>query len=356
MNLDDLESFRARDPGDMLAWIDAVPQQIEDAWRAAEGLDVPESLAAVERIVVAGMGGSAMGAGLVQALAAHESPAPFEVVRDYRLPAHTRGPRTLVIASSYSGNTEETLAAFAQAGEQGTQRLVLAGGGELVARARAEGVPSVLLPVPEPAPQPRAMVVYSCVLLLGLLCRLGLLADKRADVEESAEVLRARWSEIRAATPAVRNPAKRLAGQLVGRIPVVFGADVLAPVAQRWKGQLNENAKSWAGFDVLPELNHNTVAGILFPQELMTKVAVILLTTHLYPQRIQRRFDVTRQLFMEQGLAVDVIKARGESLLAAMLSALHFGDYVSYYLAMAYDVDPTPIPPIQELKEQLARG
>jgi hypothetical protein len=338
------------------------------------------------------------------------------VVRGYSLPAYARGPRTLVIGSSYSGNTEETLAAFEEAHARGAKLLAVTSGGRLAELARAYGAALAPLPgatagtagvAPNPAmeaapevpaipsmpetlstlgtpptppvlpivpkvdrsspaslaggtggqvPQPRAVVGYSFILLLGVLCRLGVLGDKRADLDEAVDVLRMRWPEIEAGMPAVRNPAKRLAGQLVQRIPVIYGAGALAPVAMRWKTQLNENAKTWAGYEALPELNHNAVVGIMFPQELMTKVAVVMLTAPLDPPRIRRRFDVTRELLMHQGIAVDVIKARGHSLLANVLSALHFGDYVSYYLAMAYQVDPSPVPPIDLLKEELAKG
>ncbi len=356
MDLDDLDAFAQIDPRGMLAWIDGLPKQCQDAWEATRKLLLPGELKQVTRIVVAGMGGSAIGGSLVQALAAPECPLPITVVRDYTLPAFVRGPETLVIASSFSGNTEETLAAFDEAHARGARLIAQTGGGKLAERARAYGATVVPLPMPSPAPQPRAVVGYSFVALAGVLCGLGFMADKDADVREAVEAVRARQPELQAASPAVRNPAKRLAGQLVGRIPAVYGADLLAPVAQRWKGQMNENAKTWSEYDVLPELNHNAVVGIMFPPELMTRVAVVMLTSSLYHPRIQRRFDVTRQLLMQQGILIEVVKARGTSRLAQMLTTLHYGDYVSYYLAMANQVDPTPVPPIDYLKGELAQG
>lgn len=356
MNLDDLEVIARCDAGDMHKWMMSLPQQCEDAWAATRALELPAEFGQARHVVIAGMGGSAIGGALLQALAAPECPVPITVVRDYALPAFVRGPEMLVIASSYSGNTEETLAAFEEARGRGVRLLAQTAGGALAERANAYGVPIVPMPVAAPAPQPRAVVGYSFVTLAGILQRLGLVSDKTADVQEAAELTRAGTAQFKAETPAVRNPAKRLAGQLVGRIPAVYGADLLAPLARRWKGQFNENAKTWSEFEVLPEQNHNAIAGILCPPDLMTRVAVIILVSTLYSPRIRRRCDVTRELLMQQGILVDEVRARGTSRLAQMLSILQYGDFASFYLAMAYAVDPTPIPPIALLKQELARA
>jgi glucose/mannose-6-phosphate isomerase len=355
MNLDDLDTFRTLDPSRMIDWIDRVPQLCLDAWQAAQAFELPAGLDGLERVVITGMGGSAMGGMLARALAARTSPVPVEVVRDYELPAHVRGPRTLVIASSYSGNTEETLAAFAEAGARGARRLALSSGGALAEQARAAGVPWAALPATQPVTQPRTLVPYTFVWLLGLFGRLGLIAGAADDLHEAVALMQSRAQALRAESPVARNPAKRLAGQLVERIPVVFGAGVLAPVAERWKGQFNENAKTWSGYDALPELDHNTLSGTMFPSDLMTRVAVIILTAPSYSARMQQRADLTRESLLRLGIAVDVIKARGQSGLAQMLTALHYGDYTSYYLAMASGVDPTPIPAIEWFKTELAR-
>jgi glucose/mannose-6-phosphate isomerase len=153
----------------------------------------------------------------------------------------------------------------------------------------------------------------------------------------------------------VKNPAKRLAGQLMGRVPVIHGAGILSPAARRWKTQLNENAKTVAQWEEMPELNHNTVEGLEFPPPLMTKIAVVFLRSPRFdPPRVALRFDLTQTLYLQQGLAPDTVKARGQSPLAQVMSAVQFGDYVSFYLAMAYGVNPTPVPAITRLKEKLA--
>lgn len=352
MNLDDLDTFHQTDPEDMLGHIAGLPQQCRDAWERAQSFALPFDPDAIRHIVIIGMGGSAIGGDLLQALAAPECPIPISVVRDYDLPAFVKGPEALVIGSSYSGNTEETLSAFEQAHARGCQLLALTTGGRLAELAHDYGAP--VMPIAYKS-QPRAAVGYAFISLVALVCRLGFLRDQANDLAEAVGVMRARQAEIHADVPVVRNPAKRLAGQLVQRIPVVYGAGYLAPVARRWKGQFNENAKAWSHFEVLPELNHNAVSGISFPPELMTRVAVIQLTSSLDHPQIQRRHEITREILMQQGIAVDVIKGRGQSPLAQMLSVLHFGDYTSYYLAMCYGVDPTPVPSIAQLKERLSQ-
>lgn len=352
MNLDDLNTFRQIDSEDMLGHIAGLPQQCRDAWDQAQNYDLPLQPAAIRHIVIAGMGGSAIGGALLQALAAPECPIPISVVRDYDLPAFARGAETLVIGSSYSGDTEETLSAFQQAHERGCQLLALTTGGRLAELAHDYGAP--VLPILYRS-QPRAAVGYAFISLVAVVCRLGFLRDQADDLDEALSVMKARQAEIHADVPVVRNPAKRLAGQLVQRIPVIYGGGYMAPVARRWKGQFNENAKAWSHFEVMPELNHNAICGIGFPAELMTRVAVIQLTSALDHPRVQRRHEITREILMQQGIAVDVIKGRGQSPLAQMLSVLHFGDYTSYYLAMCYGVDPTPVPSIAQLKERLAQ-
>jgi glucose/mannose-6-phosphate isomerase len=151
--------------------------------------------------------------------------------------------------------------------------------------------------------------------------------------------------------PVVKNPAKRIAGQLVGRWVTVLGSGLLAPVARRWKGQVSEVAKSWAQFEFLPEANHNTLAGIQFPEDMLNNMAVIFLTSASDHPRNLLRSKLTRDIFMLEGIGTDVIESKGDNRLAHQWTSLHFGDYVAYYLAMMYRVDPTPVAAIEGFKE-----
>jgi glucose/mannose-6-phosphate isomerase len=352
MDLDDLDLLRQVDTQDMIGHINALPDQLRAAWAYAKALDLPAALSRVWRVVVCGMGGSAIGGELLAAVGADECQVPIIVHRAYDLPACVSGADTLVIAISHSGNTEETLAAFESAQARGARLLAITTGGQLAEAAHRAGATLWAYGYDS---QPRAALGYIYGLLLAAASRLGLMADKAGDVLEAARVMRQQAEAVRPESPVARNSAKRLAGQLVGRIPVIYGAGLLAPVARRWKTQLNENGKQWAHFEVLPELNHNAVCGIMFPAEvLMSKIFVLHLLSPLYDgPRIARRHQATRQLLMQEGINTDVIEAHGQSRLAQQMTALHFGDYVSFYVAMANRVDPTPITPIDILKESL---
>jgi glucose/mannose-6-phosphate isomerase len=301
--------------------------------------------------MIAGMGGSAIGADLLAAYAAPKSRIPIFVHRDYDLPAWANGPETLVIASSHSGNTEETLSAFDVALARNCRCMAIATGGALAQVARARGVSLCTF---EHRGQPRAAVGYSFGLLLAILTRLGLLPDPGDELVSAVESMRRQQETLRAETPVAQNPAKRLAGQLIGRWVSVFGAGLLAPVARRWKGQISEIAKAWAQFEFLPEANHNTLAGIINPADLFSRHIALFLCAPSDHPRNRLRSDLTRQSFMIEGISTDAIEARGNTPLAHLWTSLHFGDYVAYYLAMAYEVDPTQVAAIAYFKQEMA--
>lgn len=352
MNLDDLQAFQEIDPNNMLAAIDELPDQLEQAWELGQRLPLGD-IGGIQQIVIAGMGGSAIGADLLSAYVAPMVMVPVIVWRNYDLPAYAFGEDTLVISSSHSGNTEETLSAFEAAWEAGAQVLAITTGGELAWRAENVGVPVWRF---EHDGQPRAAVGFSFGLLLGLLSRLGVIPDPEPELEEALQALRAQQAGIRADVPVAENPAKRMAGQLMGRWPTILGADFLAPVARRWRGQISELAKAVAQFEELPEADHNMVAGVENPEALFAQTMLVFLQGEAQHERNELRVQVTRQVLMLEGFNTDVIHAKGDSRLAQQWTALHFGDYTAYYLAMAYGVDPTPVAAIEDLKNRLSEG
>lgn len=351
VNLDDIRTYEQGDHQRMRDRVAELPAQCADAWHLVKGLSLPESYRAVRGVVVLGMGGSAIGGDLAAGLVAGECPVPVTVIRGYDLPAWV-GPEMLVVGSSYSGKTKETLTAFSQALERGCRTAVIATGGDLAGWAQERGIPLLRF---SPCLAPRAAIGYSLMLFLGLLWKAGLVLDYGKDLDEAIAVLEDWQRELRPETPTARNPAKRLAGQLIGRLPVVYGAGFLAPVARRWKGQFNENAKQWAIWEDMPELNHNAVVGYGMPEGVRDRVYAILLCSRQDHPWIQARWDITKELLLQEGIAPDEIWARGNSPLAQMLSLVHFGDYVSLYLAILNGVDPTPVPQIDYLKKRLAR-
>lgn len=350
MELNAHQQFSQIDTENMLDHIDGLPEQLIFAYQLGMNLDLPK-MEPVNTIVVAGMGGSAIGADLLAAYAMDQLRVPFIVHRDYGLPAFAIGRDKLVVVSSHSGNTEEALSAYQVALERGCQVVVVTTGGSLAEAAEQAGTPVLRF---EHTGQPRAAVGFSFGLLLVLLSRLGLIADASAEVEETHAVLTALKSRIQADVPLMQNPAKRQAGQFVGRHVMIFAGSLLAPVARRWKTQFNEVAKTFAVYEPLPEANHNTLAGIYNPPEHVRHAYGMFLAAGQEHPRNQLRLQRTRELFMLEGIATDFFNAKGESRMSQMWSALLFGDYVAYYLAILYDMDPTSIPPITALKEAMA--
>ena len=351
IDLDNWTLFHQIDPDDMLGRIAELPQQCRDAWANVQGLELPAEYRRVNRVVALGMGGSAIGGDLLRVLAEPECALPIVTNRDYTVPAFVNAD-TLVIASSYSGNTEETLSAFQEVRQRGAALLAITTNGKLAQQARELGAPLLTFRYQS---QPRAALGYSLVSLIGVMQRLDFIGDKAADLEEAIAVMEALQEEIRETVPVTENLAKQLARRLHGRLPVIYGSGYLGEVAHRWKTQLNENAKAWSFFEQLPELNHNAVVGYQFPKELAERILVVMLTSSLDHPRNKARFQVTQEILTRHGIAYETIEARGKSPLAQMLSAIHFGDYVSFYLAMLYEVDPTPVQAIGYLKERLAQ-
>ncbi|HEY32746.1 MAG TPA: bifunctional phosphoglucose/phosphomannose isomerase [Dehalococcoidia bacterium] len=347
----DSSNLKKLDPEDMLGRIHEVPWQCQQAWQMAKDFTLPKEYSDINKVLIIGMGGSAIGGDLVSSLAVPESKLPIIVNRGYELPAFV-DDKTLVIASSYSGNTEETLSAFNQALETGAKKLAITTGGKLKSIADENGIPVLTFTYRS---QPRAALAFSFLPILCFMQKLGVVGDKSADVDEALAVLQKLSIKIDETRPASKNPARKLAERLHGHLTVIYGAGLLSEVARRWKTQLNENSKAWAFHEVFPELNHNAVVGYQFPPELAEKIVVVLLRSPLLAQPIQRRYEVTCELLKRAGVQYEFVDGEGTSHLSQMLSLVLFGDYVSYYLAILYRVDPSPVEAINYLKEQLAQ-
>ena len=348
MNLDDITSFKNLDSQNMLGEIDNLPGQLQSAWELGQ-LQLLPDVQGITHILISGMGGSAIAADLLAAYIGPTCQVPVIVHRDYDLPAWAHGSQTLVIASSHSGTTEEILTVFDTATHADCRLLAICTGGELQKRAAAQQVPVWKF---THAGQPGAALGYSFGLLLAAFARMGLIPDPEKELLEALAGMRSQQETLRANVPVVQNPAKRMAGQLVGRWVNVIGSGILAPVARRWKCQINEIAKAGAGFEFLPEADHNTLAGLENPELLMQTMTLFLRSPFDHP-RNHLRTDLTRHAFMVAGLNTDFYNANGESRLAHLWTALHFGDYLAYYLAMAYGMNPAPMDAFQNLEAAL---
>ncbi|MBL8109470.1 MAG: bifunctional phosphoglucose/phosphomannose isomerase [Anaerolineales bacterium] len=350
MNLDDLERFKQLDTLNMLGEIDNLPDQLASAYQLGMKHALPD-WKDFKQVVIAGMGGSAIGADLLASYCASLALLPVSVHRDYSLPLFARGGETLVVCSSHSGNTEETLDAFESARKSECRIVVVSTGGELAKRAKENNIPLWTF---DHKGQPRAAVGFSFGLLLAMFQRLGFIPDQSKEMEDAVASMKRTQQHLKADVPAVKNPAKRYAGQLMGRWVTFMGSGLLSVVARRWKGQINEVAKAGANFEFLPEADHNTLAGTMNPQEtLNAHTMTLFLRAPSDHPRNRLRSDLTRKAFMLEGMNTDYIDARGNTPLAHMWTSILFGDYMSYYLAMGYGVDPTPIQALVELKEAM---
>jgi len=349
--LDDLAAYQRIDPEGMLSRIRDLPRQCRAAWNEAQGLKLSNDYRDIDKVVILGMGGSAIAGDFLRSLVALESPVPIFSHRNYDLPLLV-DDRTLLIASSYSGNTEEVLSAFDQGLATGAKKVAITTDGELLATARAKNVPAFVFAYPA---EPRAALGYSFMPLLAIAQKLGIVTDKSADVDEAVAVMEGLAARIDESAPLARNPAKQLAQRLHQRLPVVYGAGILAPVARRWKGQLNETSKVWCFYEELPEADHNALVGYGLPKEMAARALVVFLRAPSLHPRILLRYDLTRTALEEAGVESAMVEAEGKSSLAQMMSATLFGDWVSLYLAILNGVAPAPTPPIGILKERLAR-
>lgn len=343
------DSIAAVDSTGQLEDILGLPDQLRDAlWRVeSANLQSPDS---PDGLVVAGMGGSAIGGALARAALGDRASRPIVLARGYALPAWTT-PDTTILCASYSGNTEETLAVYEAAGALGAPRIVATTGGKLAEAARHDDVPVIPLPG---GFQPRAAVAYSVVVALEVasLCGVGESLHAEIDVAAAhAEELVSRWGPE--AEPECL--PKALARGLHGTVSQIAGAGLTAPIAYRWKSQINENAKMPSFASELPELDHNEISGWEGSAELARFSAVFLDDSDLHP-RIRQRIELTRGIIASGGATTYRVEAVGDTRTERLFSLVLLGDLVSLYLAALRGVDPGHVDAIDRLKEALAQG
>ncbi len=352
MSFEDLAAMRRLDSQGLIDQMYQLPDQLENAWNLGQILPLPDREGLVN-IVAAGVGDSVAGLELAAAYVSNMCPLSISICRQYSLPAWAWGPGTLVIVSSHTGNDEEAESVFEQAHTRGCRVVVLTTGGRLSALGKQHGDPCWLF---EFSGQPRQAVGFSFGFLIACLFRMELIPDPQPDLRDALHALRNQLTNLLPDVPVAFNPAKRLAGQMIGRWVVIMAADDLEPVARRWKSQINQVSKTWAGFEGLPEADHHTPAGLSHPEgALMQMIALFLAAPSNHP-RNQLRLDLTRQMFMVQGINTDVLYAKGESAMAYLWTLVILGDYTSYYLAIACGEDPTPVEAISLLALELERG
>jgi glucose/mannose-6-phosphate isomerase len=333
------DDIRAVDPSNQLDDVLALPDHLRDAlWRVeSAGLEPVEATG----LVVCGMGGSAVGGLLARSALGDSLGLPMLVFRDYELPSWTP-PDRVVLCSSYSGNTEETLACFEAAEAIGARRYVATTGGRLADAARASDVPVIGLPG---GLQPRHSVGYGFTVACEVAALVGASPGARTQIDTAA-------AHLEDSRDAIAARAVEVAEQIGDSLPVIYGCDLTVPVAYRWKCQVNENAKRHAFDNQLPEADHNEIVGWDGDGRAESCAAIFLLDSDQHPRQ-RERAELTAKLIEPEAAAVITVETEGETRIARMLSAVLLGDLVSLHLAARAGVDPGPIEVIDRLKDEL---
>lgn len=343
-----LEEIRAVDPSGMFDLLGSFPAQIREAVAIGNEARIPPFSRGIRNIVLCGLGGSAIGGDLLRTYLAGDLKVPFLVNRMYTLPAFV-GKETLVIVSSYSGNTEETNAAHREALKRKARILCITSGGR-TAKLAGRGP---LIRVPGGLP-PRAALGYSFFPLLISLAKAGFIRERSKATGETIALLD-RLAGIYAVPDPATNAALRYAESLRGRIGVIYsGTERFDSVNTRWRGQIAENGKALAFGHVIPEMNHNELVGWKALREPMREMQVFILRDRDDHRRVRIRMDVTKQVLGEHTSRITEVWSEGSSLLARMFSLVYLGDWVSLYLAVLHGIDPTPVAVIDRLKQELA--
>ncbi|MBD3368194.1 MAG: bifunctional phosphoglucose/phosphomannose isomerase [Candidatus Eisenbacteria bacterium] len=349
--LDNREHIERNDPDGMLGHIMSFGDHLRTAGRTAGGALAGMSIERPAAVVVAGMGGSAIAGDLIRGALADLLSVPMSVARGYVLPAFVKRD-TLVVASSYSGNTEETLSAHADAVARGARVVCMTTGGRLAELADARGEPVVPLAAGLP---PRAALGHGLASLLSVLAAAGLTADPSDELASMASAADSAAARFAPEVPSDSNGAKGLAVWLDTGVPVVYGAEPhTAAVATRWVGQLAENAKTVGHANVLPEMNHNEIVGYGDRRALGGMQRVVFLRDADDHERIARRIAITADVLSEEGVESREVRSFGDTRLGRLVSLVLAGDYVSVYLAALRGIDPTPVEPIDRLKRALS--
>lgn len=345
--LDDNNVLRQRDPSSALG---VAAEQYQQT-RFAVAVNNPEHDGrGITRVVVAGMGGSALAALLVKSWLKAELAVPFEVVRTYDLPGYVNA-ETLVIASSYSGNTEETLSCLEIARSRGAQTAIIAAGGALIEQAIESDIAHVQLP---DHLQPRMAVIYNLRALAALLGHFGIISHMAFDeIAETSDWLAMETANWTSDVSTDKNYAKQLALTAVGKTPVFYAGSLMSPVAYKWKISWNENAKNVAFWNEIPEFSHNEFIGwTSHPVE--KPFAIFDLVSRFEHPQILKRFEVSDRLLSGRRPKSTTVHLEGNSEIAQMLWGSILADFVSIYVAILNGVDPTPVPLIEKLKAELA--
>ena len=354
--LDNPEEIRKLDKSSVFDSIILFPDQMEQAWQEVSKIKIPlEKFKEVKNIIVTGMGGSALGARIIDSLNFEVLDVPMEIINGYHLPAYAN-QGTLAIISSYSGNTEETLSCLDEAIRQKCQLFAITNGGRLAELAKDKGIPAYIFKSRyNPSGQPRLGLGYSITAQLALLSRLKFLRLTEAQITEVIHYLNQIRDNLLIDSPTEKNEAKRVASDFKEKIIVVVSGEHLIGAAHTFKNMLNENSKTFAVRFSLPELNHHLLEGLAFPKENSEVVKVMFLESEVYDEEIKKRIKVTKEVLKENKIPYGSLLLKGRTRLIQAFETVYLGSLISYYLAILNKVDPATIPWVDFFKKELEK-
>jgi len=352
--LDNPKTFTTYDTSDIAFGVERLSQQMKAAFESTKTIKIPKSYSGVDRVLVAGMGGSSLGAHVLQTGLSDRLKVSVELLRGYNLPAWVNS-KTLVLLSSFSGNTEEVLYVARQAKDRKAKIAVISSGGKLASFARRQKYPSYLFKPGDLAKEPRLGIGFSVAGILGLFEQAGFIKVSKKEkvnlISAMAEVVDSCAIDV----PEIENPAKQVAQALKGRPMLIISSEHLVGSAHVFTNQIHENAKQFAQLHELPELNHHLMEGLTFPKEMFTKFTVVMFKSKHYHACVQKRYPITAKVFEKLGAEVIEYETRGSTKFEEVAEVLQFGSFVSYYLAMLNKVNPMEIPYVDWFKEELEK-
>jgi glucose/mannose-6-phosphate isomerase len=351
--LDSREKIKELDKSKLLSSVEALGDQILDALEQTKAIQIPENYKSIKNVVVSGMGGSALGSHVIKSVFKSELKVPFEVVSHYDLPAYVNSD-TLVLLSSYSGTTEETLSGAEQAKAMGAKVIVITAGGKLAELAKENNWPIYLInPNFNPCNQPRMSIGYGIASQLSLFAKAGVITDQNSALTGIASKLKAMIPSL--APESENSIAKTLAFSAFDKHIILVGAEHLVGAAHTINNQLNENAKVLTSEWHLPEFNHHYLEALSFPKLAKDTTMFLLFNSALYSPRLQKRVLITKDLLEQKGYEAHAILATSETKLEQVFEMIQIGEFIAAYLPILYGINPSPIPNVDWFKSEMAK-
>jgi len=353
--LDDVKKIKKLDSKNMLGSLESLYYQIEEVFEIAKKMKLSGEYKKANRILVMGMGGSALGAHIIKTFNFDSLKLPLEIINGYHLPAYA-DKNTLVICSSYSGSTEEILNSAAEAKKKKTKLLIICSGGKLGEFAKLNKIPALIFTTNNnPCGSPRMGLGYSIFGQLLLFDKIGLIKFGKKEIDEVLQVIKTSDSRFGVNVSSANNPAKRLAEEVFGKSVWFVGAEHLIGNAHVAGNQMNENAKRFSGYFAIPELNHHLLEGMIYPKTNKSNLAFLLFTSNFYDLRVQKRFIITADVLNKNKIKNITYDCYLKTKLGQVCEVLVLGSYLSYYCGILQGIDPTAIPFVDYFKERLKK-